>query len=405
MPAMAQSSVWTGDGSHSDNDRLLPGIYPADPVLTNGNWLRDPYDPFFDIDWSLALRGSYTKGTNGERFDAMLVPTVTLEHTGTRSNVTATGTAEVVQPVNGQIDISALRLSGTVGYALDNETSLSAGGRFSMTRATAGSPGVASNIQTAPLTINGGGDVGITRQLGKFNVGLTGAADRTIYEATTLTDGTVTDNSDQNNWALNTGLRVGFQVTPIFEVFGKAELGRDVFDVASSTLGFRPDATTTSLEGGITGRWNEVLEATASTGVTLRRFDAASLDDVIAQTYDAQLSFTPDPTLRMTAGLTTSVAPPGPSGSGSTRIGYGANGEVAYTVNNWLALRAQANWSSARFIGSTDTEAGYGLGAGGDYKVNAHTALTADYTYDQSESSSNGTQEAHQVSVGITLSR
>ncbi|MGV8853130.1 MAG: DUF5777 family beta-barrel protein [Devosia sp.] len=405
VPALAQSISPSGDGSQTDNDRLVPGRYPTDPVLASAGGLREPYDPFFDIDWSLALRGSYTKGSSGERFDVRLVPSVTLEHTGTRSSVTAMGSAEIVRPSQGQIDVSALRLSGTVGYALDSDTTLTAGGRFSLTRAIAGTPGLASDITIAPQTITGGGDLGVTRQLGKFNIGLTGSADRSTYGKTTLSSGAVVDNAEQNNWALESGLRVGFQITPIFEVFGKASVGRDVFDLPSTTLGFKPDAATTTLEGGVTGRWNSILEATASTGVSLRRFDAAGLDEVTTQLYDAQLSFTPDPTLRMTAGFTTTVAPPGPNGSGSTRIGYGAHAEIAYTANSRLALRALANWSGARFVGSNETETGYGLGAGADYKVNAHTAVTADYNFDSSDSSSNGLQDAHQVTVGVKLSR
>ncbi|MCS6759176.1 MAG: outer membrane beta-barrel protein, partial [Candidatus Devosia euplotis] len=101
----------------------------------------------------------------------------------------------------------------------------------------AGTPGVASNIATAPQTISGGGNLGIARQFGKFNVGVTAAVNRSIYGTITLTSGNAVDNSDQNAWALDVGLRVGFQLTPIVEVFGKAGLGFDIFDQQSSTLG------------------------------------------------------------------------------------------------------------------------------------------------------------------------
>ncbi|MCS6761087.1 MAG: outer membrane beta-barrel protein [Candidatus Devosia symbiotica] len=106
-----------------------------------------------------------------------------------------------------------------------------AGGGFSLTRAVAGTSGVANNVAIATQMISGSGNVGITRQFGKFNIGVTGAVDRSVYGATTLTGGTVIDNSEQNAWALNAGLRVGFQITPIFEVFGRAGVGRDVFDL------------------------------------------------------------------------------------------------------------------------------------------------------------------------------
>lgn len=68
-------------------------------------------------------------------------------------------------------------------------------------------------------------------------------------------------------------------------------------------------------------------------------------------------------------------------------------------------MRALADWSQAHFVGSSGTESGYGLGVGGDYKVNARAALTADYNFDQSNSSSSGVQEAHRVTVGLKLSR
>lgn len=404
-PALAQSLALSGDGVGTDNDRLVPGRYPADPVLSSAADLREPYDPAFNLDWSVALRGTFTKSSRGERFDTSLVPEVSLEQTGSRSTLTANGSAEVTRGDAGVIDVSALRLSGAAGYALDRDTTLAANGRFALTREVAGTPGLSDTIATAPQKISGGADLSVTRQFGKFNVGVTGSADRYVYGATTLTSGVAVDNADQNLWALEGGLRVGYQITPIFEVFGAAGLGREMFDKPSTTLGIKPDATTSTLTAGLTGRWNDRVEATASTGVALRRFDAASLGEVTAQTYDAKLVFRPDPTLQVTLGVATSVTPPGPDAAGTTRISYGANAEIAYRVNSWLALRALADWNRASFVGSTATERGYGLGAGGDYQFNARTALTADYNYDQSETTARGVQDAHQMTIGVKLAR
>lgn len=406
MPALAASDHSTGDGSDPDNERLLPDVYPADPVLSSGEWLREPYDPFFDVDWSVALRGSYTKSNSGERFDILLVPSASLEHIGTRSAVNIDASAEIVRAGDGgAIDIGALRLGLQSGYDLDSVTRITANGNLSLTRAIPGTPGLSSTVAIAHQTTSGGFDAGITRQFGKFNIGVTGAAQRNVYGPTTLTSGVVVDNSEQNYWALDSGLRVGFQATPIFEVFGQAGLGRDIFDHPSTALGVHPNASDATLEGGVTGRWNDILEVTASAGIGLRRFDAAGLGDVVTQLYDAQVTFTPDPTWRMTAGFATTVAPPGPDAGGTTRVDYAANAEVAYTVNSWLALRALADWYSARYAGSPNSETGYGFGAGADYKVNAHTSVSAEYGYDHSESTTNGVQDAHRVTVGLTVSR
>ena len=389
----------------ADLERLQPGIYPANPVLASDAGLREPYDPFFDIDWSLGLRGVYTHSTDDESFDLRLVPGVTLNHAGTRSTIGFDGSAELVRPSEGQIDVSGLRLSGAGTYELDSVTEVSGQANLSFTQAIAGTPGLADDIAIAPETLSGGFGGGVTRQFGLFNVGVTGALQRDRYGPTTLNDGTVRDNADQDVWSLDSGLRVGFQATPIFEVFGQAGYGRDLFDQASTTLLVKPDASEASLRGGVTGRWNSTLEATASTGVALRRFDVDSLGEVSAQLYDASVTYTPDPTLRLTAGLATVLAPPGPDAGGTTRIGYTANAAVDYTVNSWLRLHGLAEWTKARFSGSADTESGYGFGAGADYLVNAHTAVNADYGFAHANSTANGIQDAHQVTLGVTLSR
>lgn len=404
-PASAASDHASGDGSTTDNERLVPGIYPAEPVLESGDWLREPYDPFFDVDWSVALRGSYTKTTDDTRFDTILAPTLTLTHTGNRSAATFTGSAEVARPEDGQIEVTGLRLGFEGGYALDSVTTLSASGTFSLTRDLVGAPGVSSDIAEAPRTFDKGAEMGITRQFGKFNVGLTGGFVRNAYGPTTLVDASVVDNSDQNLWSLDSGLRVGFQATPIFEVFAEAGLGRDIFDLPSALLLVKTDANTSTLRTGATGRWNEILEATASVGVTRRDFDADSIAETSAHLYDASIVFTPDPTLRMSAGFTTTVAPPGPDAPGTARVEYGANANIDYTVNSWLALRAMADWRTTTFTGSTATETGHGWGVGADYAVNAHTDLSADYGYDFVDSSTDGAEDAHRVTVGITLSR
>jgi hypothetical protein len=407
-PSIAQSSMGTGDGSNTDNERLLPGVYPAAPVDAlplNFPGLREPYDPFFDVDWSVALRGGYTNSDDGEQFDAILAPSVSLEHTGSRSQIKFNASAEFDQPVDEKVDVSALRLELSTGYALDSVTTLDLNADLSITRDRPDTPGVSSVISEAPQTIVGNVDGGVTRQFGRFNVGVTGAVTRSLYGDTTYTDGTVTDNGEQNLWSVDSGLRLGFQATPIFEVFTQANLGREMFDQPSSVLRLKPDATNTSLKVGVSGKWNEVLTAEASMGMGLRRFDAAGLGEVRSNLYDARLVFNPDPTWQFSAGLSTTVAPPGADSTGLTRVEYAANADVNYTVNSWLELRALADWNTSTFDGSNATESGYGFGVGADYNLNAHTALTADYGFEQADSIDDGIKESHRVTVGVTVSR
>lgn len=402
-PAQGASDHRSGDGTSADNERLLPGQYPASPVA-----LEAPVEdevPFFDLDWSLGLRGTFTKGTNGERFDVRLVPHVELDHQGRRASINITGDAELVRAGADSPELSGLRLGLRGAYALDSLTAVTTNAHLELNQPLAGALRTGPGLSREPRQISSGVELGVRRTFGRFNVELTGGVERHSYGPSTRLDGTTRDNADRDYWALDSALRVGYQATPIFEVFGQAGLGRDVFDHPSPVLLARPDATDVSLRGGVTGRWNTTLEATASTGVALRRFDAEGLPEVVSQLYDASITFAPDADWRLRARLGTSLSPAGPDALGTTQLRYEATAEVNYLVNSWLALRADADWYRSVQIGSAETGSGYGWGMGADYRLNAHTALNADYGYDHAEASTTGTEDAHRVSVGITLSR
>ena len=399
---MADPVIASGDGSDASNLRLLPGQYPADPVLQSSAGLREPYNPFFDVQWSVGLRGTYTTGSEGERFDTRILPAVSLDHAGSRSTLSLEAGAEVVRADDGQVDVSELRLNAESTYALDSWTNLNTSAELSLTQDIAGTPGVASDVVVAPQDLSGSVGVGVDRQFGLFNVALSSVVARNIYGDTLLSSGR-RDNSDQNYWSTDGTLRVGYQATPIFEVFGETGVGRDMFDESSASDSF--DATDATLRGGITAHWNDTLEASISTGLALRSYDDSSSETTTARLYDANLQYRPNSTLTIDAGFSTTVSPPGPDGSGDARVEYEATAEAGYTVNTWLALRAGAAWTFADYTDSADTASGYGLSAGADYLFNSHTTLNADYDYGYTDSRADGEQDAHRISLGLTVSR
>lgn len=403
---LAPWAAAAGDGTDVDNQRLRPGIYPAFEQLSEKPAGSEVYDPFFDVDWSVALRGAYQTGTDGQRFDTVLAPDVSLTHTGTRSSIKIDANAEVQQPLTGApLNVNALRLSLGTTYALDRDTDFVANGSLSYAKPVDDAFGLATDVVVPPSTVVGTGDVSLTRQFGKFNVGLSGGLARTLYGPTTTTGNVTVDNSEQNLWTVDGGLRVGFQATPVFEVFGVAGLGRDYFDKPSSSLMLKTDATRATLQAGIKGQWTSVLAAEFSGGVGLRRFDAASLGEVTNTLYNASITFTPDPTWIYTGAFTTTVTPPNPIEAGTTRVEYVATGRVDHEINEWMAVHALANWKSARFEGSSETETGYGWGVGGLYRLSRHTLLTADYASAHVDNSASGIEDNQTVTLGITVAR
>jgi hypothetical protein len=406
MAALADSSHDNGDGSATNNARLLPGVYPPAPGSVVVAPPREPFDPFFDVDWAVSLRGGFTHDADGQRYDVLLVPQLSLDHEGRRAAIGLDAEAEIGLPIEGQqTQVEALRTGFDAAYALDSVTQLTLNGELTYTQPDAGDPDIADTVAIPAPSATAALGAGVSRQFGLFNVSLDGTAERIVYGTTWMEDGTSRLNGDQNRWELDAGLRVGYQITPIFEVFGQGDVGRDIFDHPSPSLGVKADATSYALTAGVAGKWNGILEAEVSAGTGLRKFDAASLPEIRSTVFDANVTFTPDPTLRLTAGVGSAIEPAGLNGQGYARIETSAAADVEYIVNSWLRLRASAGWYTARFEGSTATETGHGVGVGGDYKVNAHTQVSADYAFNHTAKSGETPEDSHKVTVGVTLTR
>lgn len=406
LPAGASKADPLGpESAKLDMDRLQPGLYPAAPGLT-GEWSEAPHTPFH-LDWSIGLKGAYTSSNTGGYFLTTLNPAFTARHDGQRTDIVIEGDGTMARQWDngGHAGLTALRLGLSTDSALDANMRVKGNAAINFGQALPGTQGLNADIITPPQVLSGSAGLGIERSFGQINLALKGNVERAVYGPTMRRDTGRTDNADQNLWQADAILRAGVQVTPILEVFSEATLGRDMFDAASPTLGVRTDATSTALRGGIAGNWNGIVRASASIGRGKHDFDAAGLTDIDTWLYDASLSFSPDPTLNLTASLSSAVEPTGSDSNGTARVVHTAQTKLDYTVNSWLRLRASADWGLSRLEGNGETEQRRGLGAGADYAVNKHTALSADYGYGHRDNSNNGQSDTHTISVGITLRR
>lgn len=398
QPALADPIGPDADKFH--DERLEPGIYPAAPA--------EPAHSPFDLDWSVGLKGTYTSSSrDGGQFLTTLNPQFTAVHDGVRTDLTIDGSAELARTwdADDTIELPALRLGLSASTSLDRNTRLTGEAALTVNRQLASAPGLDPVMLDPPRVIEGSLGAGIERSFGRFNVSLDGDLSRTVHGDTLRADTGVTDNSHRNLWEADTSLRVGYQVTPIFEVFGVAGLGRDMFDDVTPGLGVAPDATSRTLRGGIAADWNGIVSATASVGVGEHDFDAAGYADVTTRLYDASVSYSPDPTVNVTGRLATEIAPAGADSSGTAQIEHVATASASYVVNSWLRLRASADWSRTLTEGTGETEVRSGAGAGADYVFNSRTALSADYGYSHVANSISGDYDVHRVSLGLTLKR
>jgi hypothetical protein len=376
------------------------------PVGSVPHFVEEASPPPFDLDWSVGLRGAYVNNsTTGARYEALISPNATLSYEGSRTRVIFGAGADVSRSSTDALRLGALRMSLDADYKFDRDMQIENRGVLSFTQASPDDPSLATGVIEAPLTFVGSLDSTLTRRFGRLDVALRGNLERDVYGDSTLAGQIKQDNTSSNRSVVGGGLRLSYALTPIIKVFVDGDAAHDTFDAISPSLGVKADGTSYAVRSGLSGQWGERLSAEASIGFGLRRFDASALDEVTAMLYDARVVYKPDGTLTLTGAFTTRFTPPGPNGSGTTRVDHIASADVNYRVNSWLALRALANWSSADLSGTGGTERGYGLGVGADYLVNSHTTVNADYGFSHSETASNPNTDEHRVTLGVTISR
>lgn len=401
--ALGGSGV-AGDGSGTSNVDLFDAAGAECAHCQDGT----PHEwdaPPFRFDWSLALRGAYVRNSTGTSFEALMVPTGSLEHSFLRGRYSLNGSAELSRTTLEDFRIKALRLGAAGDYQIATQLGLSGSANLSFVTPSASTTGYPTSTVSASREITGDATISARYDFGRLSGTLRGSAGRSVYGPTTLANGTQLDNRANDNWRLASGLRIGYAVTPIVTAFVDGGLGYQAYDVIAPSYGAKLDATDVTLRGGLAAKWNEVFEGEVSAGLGYRQFAFAAAPNFVSQLYDASLTFRPDETLALRGGLATTVGAPGPNAGGAARIEYAATGDVAYQVNPWVRLRANASYRYAFFSDSTTVETGYGLGSGADYLLSERLALTADYGFSASTSSTSAATEEHRITLGATLKR
>lgn len=393
-----------GDGSDTNNADLL-----RDPTTGCENCQTfQPHEwdaPPFKLDWSLSLRGAYVHTNTGDRYEAIVAPTVSFKHDFLRGSYSFDGAAEVSRSSVEDYRINSLRLGTAGAFTVNEALSVTGSANLALTTPSASSSGYPTGTVSAAQQLTGSVAGTATYDFGHLTATVRGNAARTTYGPTTLANGNKVDNSASDNWQAGTGLRIGYKVTPILTAFIDGGVGVQLYDNMAPGYGVRLDATDTTLKGGLSARWSEVLSGEVSAGIGLRHFNYGAAPDFTSSLYDASLTFRPDETLTMRGALSTTVGEPGPNTTAAAKVTYAAKGDIEYQVNPWVKLRSSALYSYAVFSNTAATETGYGVGAGADYLINEHLSLTGDYSYAVTLPSSGSADEEHRVTMGMTLKR
>ena len=111
-------------------------------------------------------------------------------------------------------------------YRCQRDTKINLGGRVLVSTDNPGSPNLRAGLAKLPLFTTFGGSAGVTQSFNRFELKLTGDAQRTAYQDSELTDGTTASNEDRNYNQFGGILRGSYEMTPGIKPF--VEIGADI---------------------------------------------------------------------------------------------------------------------------------------------------------------------------------
>jgi hypothetical protein len=294
--------------------------------------------------------------------------------------------------VDGRIDV-------TRGSHIDLE------GRLLIGTDNPGSPNIQAGLARLPIVTTVGTTLGYTQAFNRFELTAKGTVDRSVWQASTLTDGTVSDNDDRNFNQYGGSLRVGYELKPGLKPF--VEVGADtrLHDITFDRNGEQRDSDGVYAKVGTTFEVTRKLTGEVSVGQLSRDYKDPSLNGIGGMTIDASLVFaaTSLTTITGTARSTVNeVILPGVSGD----LAHDYTLQIDHSLRRWLIATAQLGYGTDEYIGLDRFDRRYFASFQLLYKLSRDVQLKAQVRRDWVASSLPGFDyTADQFLLGVRLQR
>jgi len=260
------------------------------------------------------------------------------------------------------------------GYSPDQTPSLArpyfngkVDGRIDVTRATRvdletrllvstdnpGSPNLQAGLAKLPLYATFGGFGGVTHQFNRLDLGVKGDVERTTYQASTLTDGTLASNGDRAYNQYTGTFRAAYELKPGLKPYVEAGADSRVHDLTTDFNGFQRDSTGVTAKIGTTFDLPARLTGEVALGYTSRKYADPRFDTLSGLLGNASLLWTASAltTVKLSATSTvneSSVA--GVSGVFSRDIGL----QIDHSLRRWLIASAKFGFGVDSYRGGND---------------------------------------------------
>ena len=184
--------------------------------------------------------------------------------------------------VDGRLDIS-------------EDTHLTAQARLLVSTDNPGSPNIQAGLARYPVYASFGGTFGFDQKFNRLEISAGATVDRTVYQDSTLTDGTTSTNDDRNYNQYGGLARVSYELTPALKPFVEVEGDSRVHDLPLDRDGYARDSTGGYAKGGTSFEFSRLLTGEVSLGYSERDYVDPRLGRLDGLLTAGSLVWTPTP--------------------------------------------------------------------------------------------------------------
>jgi hypothetical protein len=279
------------------------------------------------------------------------------------------------------------RLSGRIDASANDRVNLE--GRLLVSTDNPGSPNIQAGLTRLPIVTTLGGTFGYAHDFNRLEIAATATADRSVYQDSVLTDGTISSNDDRNFDQFGGTLRGSYELMPGVKPFVEAALDTRIHDIAIDRTGADRDSRGRTLRAGTTFRLTGKLTGEVSLGETTRTYEDPSLPRLSGPLFDASLIYaaTPLTTMKFTARSTVGeLVQPGASGVLYRDFGL----EIDHDFRRWLTGTVKLGYGADSYVGVDRFDNRYTAGASLTYKVTRTVQIRGEFRHDWLRSTVSG---------------
>ena len=297
-------------------------------------------------------------------------------------------------------DLDAPFFAGKIDGRIDvtERTRVLLEGRYGMTAANPGLPGLPAGLANLPIFQTPGATIGALQRFNRLELGVKGTFDRVDWGDSKLTDGTTLSNKDRDYNQVGVDTRASYELTPGVKPFVDVAIDNRTYDLPIDAGGVWRDSDGIAAKAGSSFELTRTLTGEAAIGYIERTYKDPSLPAMCGVLVDASLLWVATGLTNVKATVTTTPQETNLAGVSGV-LSYDTALEVDHAFRRWLIGAARIAYGLDDFIGSPRQDQRYGVLGGLTYKLTRAVQVKAEVRHEWRHSNEPGND--YQATIGL----